>query len=154
MFEKRFSLPALLLHLFMVDLSWSLNCWNWNLEYLRDEEFKIERTDKRPQCLFQMDVPCNVTNIERSAHYTVTFSEHPHNSCILDIGKKKTNYLRLHYVVKIWKESKVYKADTDQARCMEAYKKACDNKEIIVGGIRRRPGDKYSDDYESLEDID
>ncbi|KAK6732932.1 hypothetical protein RB195_016984 [Necator americanus] len=74
--EKRFSLPALLLHLFMVDLSWSLNCWNWNLEYLRDEEFKIERTDKRPQCLFQMDVPCNVTNIERSAHYTVTFSEH------------------------------------------------------------------------------
>ncbi|KAK6732934.1 hypothetical protein RB195_016984 [Necator americanus] len=58
------------------------------------------------------------------------------------------------YTKKIWKESKVYKADTDQARCMEAYKKACDNKEIIVGGIRRRPGDKYSDDYESLEDID
>ncbi|RCN38381.1 hypothetical protein ANCCAN_15697 [Ancylostoma caninum] len=46
---------------------------------------RLSRT-KEPRCLFQMDIPCNMTAIQRSAHYTITFSKKPNNSCVIDNG--------------------------------------------------------------------
>ncbi|EYB83426.1 hypothetical protein Y032_0335g2854, partial [Ancylostoma ceylanicum] len=68
-----------------------LRCWVWNVPFLESESFQLRNLSrtKQPRCLFQMDVPCNMTAIQRSAHYTITFSKKPNNSCIIDKGGDK-----------------------------------------------------------------
>ncbi|KAL6733521.1 hypothetical protein Aduo_004163 [Ancylostoma duodenale] len=137
---------ALVLLLLATNLSYGiLRCWIWNVPFLESETFRLRKLSrtKEPRCLFQMDVPCNMTAIQKSAHYTITFSKKPNNSCVIDGGGHnqilcachQEDYCSSHcgYIVEIWKKSKAYKEGSETAKCMMAYERACLNKEIRVG---------------------
>ncbi|KAL6733522.1 hypothetical protein Aduo_004164 [Ancylostoma duodenale] len=69
-----------------------------------------------------------------------TNREDPHNSCFF-LDEEKLfcgcdfDYCSSDciYVIKMWKESKVYETGTEAAKCMAEYERACLNDEIIVG---------------------
>ncbi|EYB83427.1 hypothetical protein Y032_0335g2855 [Ancylostoma ceylanicum] len=137
---------VVLLLLSLTNLSFSdnyLRCWTWNYPHQLEEIQTLTRGGpKSPQCFFTMDIPCNMTAIQTSARMSITYHEDPHNSCSFmdeDIfcACNSENYCssECKYVVKIWKESKVYKAGSEAAKCMAEYERACLNKEIVVGYV-------------------
>ncbi|EYB91730.1 hypothetical protein Y032_0202g1760 [Ancylostoma ceylanicum] len=133
---------ALLLLLLATDLCLGLECYHWNDRHLRKKELNHTERPFVTQCLFQLDFPCDLTNIQKSARYSYTIFAEPLNSCI--IGRKNdTNVIctcrnRLctsdcRHLVEIWKKSKAYDTSTGQAKCMEAYERECYNGKVLIG---------------------